>query len=68
MWSVETGMGVDPIGFSVEQQNLLWVMWRRGDSIREMECTLGETLPRIRRFCVSRVGFLRLHAGAGPSI
>ena len=39
-----------PIGFSVEQQNLLWAMWRRGDSIREMERTLGETLPRIRRF------------------
>jgi hypothetical protein len=43
-------MGVGPVGFSVEQQNLLWVMWRRGDSIREMERTLGETLPRIRRF------------------
>ena len=43
-------MGVGPVGFSVEQQNLLWVMWRRGDSIRKMERTLGETLPRIRRF------------------
>ena len=43
-------MGVGPVGFSVEQQNLLWVVWRRGDSIREMERTLGETLPRIRRF------------------
>jgi transposase, IS30 family len=43
-------MGVGPVGFSVEQQNLLWAMWRRGDSIREMERTLGETLPRIRRF------------------
>ena len=43
-------MGVGPVGFSVEQQNLLWLMWRRGDSIREMERTLGETLPRIRRF------------------
>jgi hypothetical protein len=41
---------VGPIGFSVEQQNLLWAMWRRGDSIREMERTLGETLPRTRRF------------------
>ena len=28
-------MGVGPVGFSVGQQNLLWVMWRRGDSIRE---------------------------------
>ena len=43
-------MGVGPVGFSVEQQNLLWAMWRRGDSIREMERTRGETLPRIRRF------------------
>ena len=41
-------MGVGPVGFSVEQQNLLWAMWHRGDSIREMERTLGETLPRIR--------------------
>ena len=39
-----------PIGFSVEQQNLLWAMWRRGDSIPEMERTLGETLPGMRRF------------------
>jgi hypothetical protein len=44
------GAGCGSVGFSVEQQNLLWVMWRRGDSIREMERTLGETLPRIRRF------------------
>ena len=43
-------MGEGPVGFTVEQQNLLWAMWRRGDSIREMERTLGETLPRIRRF------------------
>jgi IS30 family transposase len=50
MWGVEAEMGVGPVGFSVEQQNLLWAMWRRGDSIREMERTLGETLPRIRRF------------------
>lgn len=39
-----------PVGFSVEQQNLIWAMWRRGDAIREMERTLGETLPRIRRY------------------
>ena len=26
---MEAGTGVGPIGFSVEQQNLLWVMWRR---------------------------------------
>jgi hypothetical protein len=41
---------VGPVGFSVEQQNLIWAMWRRGDAIREMERTLGETLPRIRRY------------------
>ena len=39
-----------PVGFSVEQQDLMWAMWRRGDAIREMERTLGETLPRIRRY------------------
>jgi IS30 family transposase len=38
------------VGFSVEQQDLIWAMWRRGDAIREMERTLGETLPRIRRY------------------
>jgi transposase, IS30 family len=43
-------MGVGPIGFDVEQQALIWAMWRRGDAIREMERTLGETLPQIRRY------------------
>src|SRR6202008_2334456 len=43
-------VGVGPVGFSVEQQDLIWAMWRRGDAIREMERTLGETLPRIRRY------------------
>jgi IS30 family transposase len=43
-------MGVGPVGFGVEQQDLIWAMWRRGDPIREMERTLGETLPRIRRY------------------
>src|SRR5262245_53806923 len=42
--------GVGPVGFNVEQQALIWAMWRRGDAIREMERTLGETLPRIRRY------------------
>ena len=49
-------MGEGPVGFGVEQQNLSWVMWGRGDSIREMERTLGETLPRIRRFLQPRLG------------
>ena len=43
-------MAVGPVGFDVEQQALIWAMWRRGDAIREMERTLGETLPRIRRY------------------
>ena len=43
-------MGVGPVGFGVEQQELIWAMWRRGDPIREMERALGETLPRIRRY------------------
>ena len=47
MCRVKAGMGMGPIGFSVEQQNVLRAMWRRGESIREVERTLGETLPRI---------------------
>src|SRR5246127_3059663 len=43
-------VGGGPVGFDVEQQALIWAMWRRGDAIREMERTLGETLPRIRRY------------------
>lgn len=39
-----------PVGLDVEQQALIWAMWRRGDAIREMDRTLGETLPRIRRY------------------
>jgi hypothetical protein len=26
---------VGPVGFGVEQQELIWAMWRRGDPIRE---------------------------------
>ena len=43
-------MSAGPVGFDVEQQALIWAMWSRGDAIREMERTLGETLPRIRRY------------------
>jgi hypothetical protein len=50
MLCVEAGMGAGAVGFGVEQQNLIWTMWRGGDSIRGMERTLGETSPRIRRF------------------
>jgi len=43
-------MGVGPVGFSVEQQDLLWGMWRGGESIRAMERALAVSLPRIQRF------------------
>lgn len=43
-------MGSKALGFTVEQENLIWDLHRRGESIREIERTLGETMPRIRRF------------------
>jgi hypothetical protein len=58
MWCVEAAMSVGPIGFSVEQQDLLWAMRRGAESIREMERTLGETMPRIRRF-LRQSGWIR---------
>ena len=64
--SMEVGVG--PVGFDVEQQALIWAMWRRGDAIREMERTLGETLPRIRRYCVNGAGCRRSRGGAGSVI
>ena len=38
------------LGLTSNSKTLIWAMWRRGDAIREMERTLGETLPRIRRY------------------
>ncbi|MDI9915349.1 IS30 family transposase, partial [Rhodococcus sp. IEGM 1379] len=43
-------MGSKALGFTVEQENLIWDLHRRGESIREIERILGETMPRIRRF------------------
>ena len=43
-------MGSKALGFTVEQENLIWDLHRRGESIREIERVLGETMPRIRRF------------------
>ena len=40
----------------------------RGDSIREMARTLGETLPRIRRFPRQWGGFLRFGGSTGQVI
>lgn len=36
--------------FSVDQGNVIWDLYRRGESLREIERVLGATLPRIRRF------------------
>jgi len=43
-------MGVGPVGFSAEQQDQLWGMWRGGESLRTMERSLAVSLPRIQRF------------------
>jgi len=56
---VEVGMGVGPVGFSVEQQDLLWGMWWGGESIRGMGRALGVSVPRVQRF-------LRLSGGIRP--
>jgi len=55
---VEVGMGVGPVGFSAEQQDQLWGMWRGGESLRTMERSLGVSLPRIQRF-VRQTGGIR---------
>ncbi|WP_430336341.1 IS30 family transposase [Rhodococcus sp. ACT016] len=43
-------MGGKALGFGVEQENLIWDLHRRGESLREIGRALGVTLPRIRRF------------------
>ncbi len=52
-------MVVGPVGFSIEQQDLLWGMWRGGESLRAMGRSLGVSMPRIQRF-------LRLTGGVRP--
>ncbi|OYD61379.1 hypothetical protein BDB13_6358 [Rhodococcus sp. OK302] len=37
----------EALGFIVELENLIWDLHRRGESIREIERILGETMPRI---------------------
>ena len=54
-------MGVGPIGFSVEQQNLMWAMRRGGESFRELERTLGETNAPDRRFLRQSGGFAPIY-------
>ncbi len=43
-------MGVGPVGFSIEQQDQLWEMWRGGESIRAIERAMAVSMPRIQRF------------------
>ena len=43
-------MGSKTLGFTVEQENLIWDLHRRGESLGEIERVLGVTMPRIRRF------------------
>ena len=58
-------VGVGPVGFSVEQQDLIWAMWRRGDAIREMERTRwGETLTGSGDTCVDGEGSRRSRGSA----
>ena len=54
-------MGVGSVGFSVEQQDLLWGMWRGGESLRGMGRSLGVSMPRVQRF-------LRQTGGAAPAV
>jgi len=48
---VEVGMGVGPVGFSAEQQDQLWGMWRGGKAISlpgSVRRSLGAS-PRVCR-------------------
>ena len=56
-------MGVGPVGFDVEQQALIWVMWRRGDAIREME-RLVRRCRGSDATCVNRAGSRRSRGSA----
>jgi hypothetical protein len=57
-------MSAGPVGFDVEQQALIWAMWRRGDAIREMERTLVRRCRGSGGTCVNRVGCRRSRGGA----
>jgi S1-C subfamily serine protease len=53
---VEAWVGNRVLGFTVEQENLIWELWRGGESLREIVRVLGETKPRIRRFLLESGG------------
>jgi hypothetical protein len=74
-------MGVGPVGFSVEQQNLLWVKWW-WRLVGAFTVTIGACSPwstrrtrggdffmaKDRRFLRQSAGFLLFHASTEPSI
>ncbi len=43
-------MGNKALGFTMEQENTIWEMWRRGDSLSATGRVLGESVPQIGRF------------------
>lgn len=43
-------MGNRALGFTVDQENTIWEMWRRGDSLSATGRVLGESVPQIGRF------------------
>lgn len=43
-------MGNKALGFTVEQENTIWEMWRRGESLSATGRVLGESVPQIGRF------------------
>ena len=53
-------MGDGAVGFSVEQQELLWGLWRGGESLRGIGRSMGVSMPRVQRF-------LRLSGGIRPA-
>ncbi|MET8317483.1 IS30 family transposase [Rhodococcus erythropolis] len=43
-------MGNKALGFTVEQENTIWEMWHRGESLSAVGRALGESVPHIGRF------------------
>jgi len=44
---VKVGTGVGPVGFSAEQRDQRWGMWRGGELLRTMERSLAVSLPTV---------------------
>ena len=45
---VEAWMGNKALGFTMDQENTIWEMWRRGDSLSATGRVLGESVPSDR--------------------